>query len=135
LPRRSAPSGRWNDSRSSSRPMPMCSARSVPASEVVWGDVVDVRAGDQVVADGEFGTAVDLRLDESILTGEPESVPRAPDISFDTAHSWWRAPGPTASPRSARQATPGACSARPARRLSPRSRRGAVVTTRETRVQ
>ncbi len=53
------------------------SARSVPAAEVVEGDLVAVQAGDQIVADGQLRSAVDLRLDESILTGESESVPRA----------------------------------------------------------
>ena len=42
------------------------STRSVPAAEVVDGDVVVVQAGDQVVADGELATAIDPRLDESI---------------------------------------------------------------------
>ncbi len=51
--------------------------RSIPAAEVVEGDLVEVQAGDQIVADGEAGSAVDLRLDESILTGESEAVPRA----------------------------------------------------------
>ncbi|HET6869914.1 MAG TPA: hypothetical protein VFH80_28635, partial [Solirubrobacteraceae bacterium] len=41
--------------------------RSVPAAEVVEGDLVAVQAGDQVVADGVLTAAVDLRLDESIL--------------------------------------------------------------------
>lgn len=42
------------------------STRSVPAAEVVDGDVVVVQAADQVVADGELATAIDPRLDESI---------------------------------------------------------------------
>jgi hypothetical protein len=50
--------------------------RSLPAAEVVEGDLVAVQAGDQIVADGELCDAADLRLDESILTGESEPVPR-----------------------------------------------------------
>ncbi|MEO8966372.1 MAG: HAD-IC family P-type ATPase [Solirubrobacteraceae bacterium] len=53
------------------------STRSVAATEVVEGDLVAVQAGDQIVADGQLSRAVDLRLDESILTGESDSVPRA----------------------------------------------------------
>ncbi|MHB8696383.1 MAG: P-type ATPase, partial [Solirubrobacteraceae bacterium] len=52
-------------------------ARSVPAAEVVEGDMVAAQAGDQIVADGEVCSGVELRLDESILTGESESVQRA----------------------------------------------------------
>ena len=64
--------------RATARPWPAtASTRSVPAAEVVEGDLVAVQAGDQVVADGVLTSAVDLRLDESILTGESESVRRA----------------------------------------------------------
>jgi cation-transporting P-type ATPase E len=52
------------------------SAREVAVGEVVPGDLVRVGAGDQVVADGRVLEAHDLRLDESMLTGESDSVPR-----------------------------------------------------------
>ncbi|HWY90607.1 MAG TPA: hypothetical protein VNY31_08040 [Solirubrobacteraceae bacterium] len=52
------------------------SAREVAVGEVVPGDLVRVGAGDQVVADGEVREAHDLRLDESMLTGESEPVAR-----------------------------------------------------------
>ena len=45
--------------------------------QVVVDDVVVVAPGDQVIADGTVLTAADLRLDESILTGESEAVARA----------------------------------------------------------
>ena len=47
----------------------------VDASELVVGDVVAVRLGDQVVTDGEL---IDGRLDvdESLLTGESEPIPK-----------------------------------------------------------
>jgi cation-transporting ATPase E len=47
-------------------------------AEVVPGDLVRLQAGDQVVADGELVAAQDLRLDESVLTGESKAVQRAP---------------------------------------------------------
>ncbi len=52
--------------------------RRVAVEEVVVGDLVELAPGDQVVADGRVATAVDLRLDESILSGESEPVARAP---------------------------------------------------------
>jgi cation-transporting ATPase E len=48
----------------------------VPVDGVVLGDLVLVEPGDQVVADGDLLSAGDLRLDESILSGEPEPVRR-----------------------------------------------------------
>src|SRR5690349_1327476 len=50
--------------------------RLLPVDEVVIGDLVHVAPGDQVVADGRLRTAQELRLDESILTGESEPVAR-----------------------------------------------------------
>ena len=48
--------------------------RSLHVSEVVVGDLVRLAPGDQVVADGRLLAGTDLRLDESILTGEAEAV-------------------------------------------------------------
>jgi P-type E1-E2 ATPase len=45
-------------------------------SQVVVGDLVRVEAGDQLVADGVVEDASGLRLDESVLTGESDSVAR-----------------------------------------------------------
>jgi cation-transporting P-type ATPase E len=50
--------------------------RKVGVEEVVEGDVVLLEAGDQVVADGTLRRSDGLALDESILTGESEPVPR-----------------------------------------------------------
>jgi cation-transporting ATPase E len=50
--------------------------RPVAVDEVVVGDVALLEPGDQVTADGELLAAVDLRLDESILTGESEPAQR-----------------------------------------------------------
>ena len=44
---------------------------------MVEGDIVLLDAGDQVVADGTLRRSDGLALDESILTGESEPVPKA----------------------------------------------------------
>ncbi|MGZ4166533.1 MAG: HAD-IC family P-type ATPase [Solirubrobacteraceae bacterium] len=51
--------------------------RDVAVDEVVLGDVVLVEPGDQVIADGRVLSAADLRVDESVLTGESEPVARS----------------------------------------------------------
>jgi cation-transporting ATPase E len=56
-------------------------ARELPTAEVVPGDLVRLRAGDRVIADGEVVSERDLRLDESVLTGESQPVSRAPGES------------------------------------------------------
>jgi cation-transporting ATPase E len=49
----------------------------VLATEVVPGDVVRVEPGDQLVADGEVIASRGLTLDESMLTGEADAIPKA----------------------------------------------------------
>lgn len=49
----------------------------VPAEDVVVDDVVVLAPGDQLVADGIVLNAAELRLDESVLTGESEPARRA----------------------------------------------------------
>ncbi len=49
--------------------------QEVPVGQVVLGDVLVVRAGDQIVADGQVLVSNDLEVDESLLTGE--SVPES----------------------------------------------------------
>jgi cation-transporting P-type ATPase E len=51
-------------------------ARPLPLEELVVDDVVLVQPGDQLIADGTLVSATDLRLDQSILTGESEPVGR-----------------------------------------------------------
>jgi len=48
--------------------------KSVPAGEVVDGDLVALRPGDQVVADGSVVESSALMLDESQLTGESQPI-------------------------------------------------------------
>ncbi|GAA2121613.1 cation-transporting P-type ATPase [Nocardioides bigeumensis] len=50
--------------------------RTVPISDLVPGDVVLLEAGDRIGADLEVVRARSLSLDESMLTGESEAVPR-----------------------------------------------------------
>ena len=51
--------------------------RSIPAEQVVEGDLLHLVPGDQVVADGPL-VARGAQLDESLLTGESEPVARGP---------------------------------------------------------
>ena len=58
--------------------------RRVAGREVVRGDIVIVSEGDRVPADGVLLSAVNLSIDESLLTGESVSVRKAaPDHVFD----------------------------------------------------
>ena len=50
--------------------------RTVPVEDVHDRDLVRIEQGDQVVADGILESAVGLRLDESILSGESRAVER-----------------------------------------------------------
>jgi Ca2+-transporting ATPase len=50
----------------------------VPSEDVVCGDLLLLREGDVVQADGEVCAAANLSLDESQLTGESEPVAKAP---------------------------------------------------------
>ncbi len=52
-------------------------ARRVPVGEVVQGDILLLSPGEQIVADGRVLGASELRLDESILSGESEPARRA----------------------------------------------------------
>jgi P-type E1-E2 ATPase len=50
--------------------------REIAVEQVVVGDLLRTGPGDQIVADGELVEASELRLDESVLTGEPGAVAR-----------------------------------------------------------
>lgn len=50
----------------------------LPVGEVVLDDVLDVRSGDQVPADGTLKTSAGLEVDESALTGESDPVAKEP---------------------------------------------------------
>lgn len=51
--------------------------RRIPGREVVRGDIVIVSEGDRVPADGVLVSAVNLSIDESLLTGESVPVRKA----------------------------------------------------------
>ena len=48
----------------------------IDPTDVVVDDLVVIGSGEQVVADGRVVTSVGLSMDESLLTGEAESVPK-----------------------------------------------------------
>ena len=50
------------------------SQREIAVAELVAGDLVDLRAGDQLVADGVVRASESMQADESLLTGESEPV-------------------------------------------------------------
>jgi cation-transporting ATPase E len=56
--------------------------RQVPAGDVVRDDLLLLGAGDTVVADGSVVEAHFLEVDEALLTGESEPVPRQPGDSL-----------------------------------------------------
>ncbi|HSM45711.1 MAG TPA: cation-translocating P-type ATPase, partial [Acidimicrobiia bacterium] len=49
-----------------------------PVNHVVVDDLIDLRSGDQLVVDGEVVTSSGLEIDESLLTGESDPVPKEP---------------------------------------------------------
>ena len=52
--------------------------REVPSGDVVHGDVLLLAAGDTIVADGTVLESRFLEVDEALLTGESDPVPRGP---------------------------------------------------------
>ncbi len=54
-------------------------ALEVAVEEVVLDDLLDLRTGDQVPADGTVRDAEGLEIDESLLTGESDPVHKEPD--------------------------------------------------------
>ena len=51
----------------------------VPSAEIVPGDIVELEAGDMVVADGRILENFSLKVNESSLTGESEGVEKTAD--------------------------------------------------------
>ncbi len=55
----------------------------IPRREVVVGDLVYIECGETIPADGELVESVSLRINESTLTGEPETEKSADPAQFD----------------------------------------------------
>lgn len=58
------------------------SAKDVGTSDIVTGDAVELRLGDQVPADGTIYSSQGLEIDESALTGESRPVHKNPGDSI-----------------------------------------------------
>src|SRR5215470_14881849 len=58
------------------------SRQDIPVAGLVAGDLVDLRPGDQLVADGVVRASAGLQADESLLTGESEPVDKRPGDSL-----------------------------------------------------
>jgi Ca2+-transporting ATPase len=58
---------------------------TIPLEEVVVGDLVFLETGDEVPADGRLTRAEDLRIDQSLMTGESESMTKAVRPDDDAA--------------------------------------------------
>lgn len=50
----------------------------IPREQVVLGDLIQISPGEQIVVDGEIIAAEYLEVDESLLTGEADPIPKAP---------------------------------------------------------
>src|SRR2546426_520650 len=55
-------------------------ARDLPPDEIVLDDVLELRPGDQIAVDGDVVSG-ELEVDESLLSGESEPVPKSPGAS------------------------------------------------------
>ena len=53
-------------------------SQDIDVGGVVADDLLELASGDQVVVDGEVLAAVGLEVDESLLTGESDAVPKPP---------------------------------------------------------
>ena len=60
--------------------------QEVPATELVPGDVITVRAGDTIPADARLIESYELEVDEAVLTGESQPVQKAvPPVPLSVA--------------------------------------------------
>ncbi|KJW13387.1 cation-translocating P-type ATPase [Levilactobacillus spicheri] len=59
-------------------------ARTIPAKDVVVGDLILLKAGDQVPADGIVRQSTNLAVDEAVLTGESLPVAKTAVTTADT---------------------------------------------------
>jgi magnesium-transporting ATPase (P-type) len=59
------------------------SSQTVDASQLVPGDIIELKVGDSVPADGRVFEAVNLEADEALLTGESLPVRKDPEAILD----------------------------------------------------
>jgi Ca2+-transporting ATPase len=59
---------------------------SVPLEEIVVGDIVLLEMGDEIPADGRILKATEMRIDQSLMTGESEAVKKTASRDDDPAH-------------------------------------------------
>lgn len=59
--------------------------KEIPSREVVVGDLLMIEAGDMISADGDIIEIADLKVNESILTGESEAVEKRLRTSEDNS--------------------------------------------------
>ncbi|VUC37649.1 unnamed protein product [Clonostachys rosea] len=59
------------------------SSQTVDASQLVPGDIIELKVGDSVPADGRVFEAVNLEADEALLTGESLPVRKDPEAVLD----------------------------------------------------
>jgi len=78
---------------------------NVDVAAVVLDDLLEVRAGDQVPADGLVRQSAGLEVDESLLTGESEPVAKRPVTRCGRARSWSPAKAASRPPPSVRTPT------------------------------
>ncbi len=50
--------------------------RTINTEEIVQDDLVEFKPGDQIVVDGQVISSRGLEVDESLLTGEPDQIPK-----------------------------------------------------------
>jgi cation-transporting ATPase E len=60
--------------------------RDIAVADLVADDLVDLRAGDQLVADGVVRASAGMEADESLLTGESEPVGKDAPANNPSAH-------------------------------------------------
>ena len=58
----------------------------LPSVEIIPGDIIQLRSGDKIPADMRLCYTKDLKIDESLLTGESVSVQKQTEIFLSTTH-------------------------------------------------
>ena len=62
--------------------------QTIPARELVPGDIVLLEAGDYVPADGRLLQSASLKVNEGMLTGESEAVEKHTDALRNEVSAW-----------------------------------------------